>query len=439
MILFLVFLAISFAIIAWPKNFLSTFFNLPRKTLVILFLVKLFAGLSLSWVYDHHYADRSIADTYKYFDDAGYFYEVYQSSKTDFAKILFGSENISNEARKLVSQTHNWYPVSRRTFYNDNRTIIRMNAVFSIFTGHFYWSNLLCFLWIAFIGQLLLFKVGLNYLNNRKLEWLLACFLFPSVVFWTSGILKEAPLLFILGMLVYHLKKVFDRPDWWRILVVTVLALSLIYIKFYAVLFMIPSAIILIQFSYFRFQKWKILVSNLLAWLVIAQIWHWIHPRWSAFTILKWKKNDFVGLARIMDANSYLKTYALEDNLWSFILNIPQGIINTFFRPFPWEVKNLMMSFATIENIFLLIILLIFIKQKLKWSSIAIVSLLYALAFATIIGMITPIAGSLVRYKVPLLFFVFFAIFKDSKSFSEKSIWQRIKIKVEYNFLEKRA
>jgi hypothetical protein len=439
MILFWLLLTLSFVLLAWPKNNISAFFNLPRKTIIILFSLKLAMGFLLSWVYAEHYQDRSIADTYKYFDDAGKFYEVFKKEPSAFFDIIIGSEDLSAEARELVSETHNWYPVSRRTFYNDNRTIIRMNALFSLITGHYYWSNLLLFLWIAFLGQLLLFKIGLNYLSNRKVEWLIVCFLFPSVMFWTSGILKEAPLLFLTGLLLFQFTKYREKLSWWRWGIVGLSIFSLIYIKFYVVLFMIPAALILMQLEYIKIGRKQLLLGNAVLWVLIAQVWHWIHPRWSAFTILKWKKNDFVGLARVMDANSFLKTYPLEDNLWSFLLNIPQGIVNTFLRPFPWEVKNLMMTFATVENIILFILMLIFFKQKEKWSNVSIACLLYALAFSAIIGMITPIAGSLVRYKVPLLFFIFFAILKDSKGFSAKSIWHRIKMKIEHNFLEKQS
>lgn len=436
MLIFLGILLISAIALSWPNNWFSRYFGLQRKTLLLLFASKLVVGLLLSWVYAEYYTDRSMADTYKYFDDAGCFFQVFQNSPYDFIKILFGSEEISEASRQFVSKTHNWYPVSRRTFYNDNRTIIRLNAIFSLFTGHSYLGNLLLFNWLAFVGQLFLFRTGRKYLPNRSVEWLMVCFLIPSVIFWSSSILKEAPLLLALGLLMHQFHQIKSHlANWTNYTFILLLVASLVYIKFYALIFMIPAILVYLQLHYIRTSRVKIFAFNVFGLMALAQIWHWIHPRWSIFTILKWKKNDFVGLARVMDANSFLKTYALEDNLWSFLLNIPQGLVNSLLRPFPWEITNAFSAIASLENILIVAAFVVLICRKKSWDNLSIATFIYAISFLTIIGMITPIAGSLVRYKIPVLPFLFFSGLTSLQPLGNFNRLRKIKVKIQYNFL----
>ena len=68
------------------------------------------------------------------------------------------------------------------------------------------------------------------------------------------------------------------------------------------------------------------------------------------------------------------------------------------------------MWIAFIENTILLIfvLFLLFYSKQKQNTSHGIFALSYALCFLIITGMITPIAGSLVRYKIPALSFLLF-------------------------------
>jgi hypothetical protein len=94
----------------------------------------------------------------------------------------------------------------------------------------------------------------------------------------------------------------------------------------------------------------------------------------------------------------------------------PLGIVNTFFRPFPWDVKSPFMAFSFLEAAaFIALIYLCFKKIGFRKTfsyigsdPVIIFCFVYAMLFGGMIGLSTTNFGALVRYKIPCL--AFFAI-----------------------------
>ena len=72
--------------------------------------------------------------------------------------------------------------------------------------------------------------------------------------------------------------------------------------------------------------------------------------------------------------------------------------------------------------IFTFIIVCVLFGKRTNFKPIGYFFIMYALIFMTIIGMVTPIIGSLVRYKIPALplFLMFFLLFLDVDKLKEK-------------------
>ena len=109
-------------------------------------------------------------------------------------------------------------------------------------------------------------------------------------------------------------------------------------------------------------------------------------------------------------AGSVIKINTLEPTLLSFIKNSPKALVNTFFRPYLWELKSPMMLLAGFENVMIVSIILlciIFSKslKEIKWEYV-----LFCLSFVIIqfliIGETTPILGAITRYKTIALPFL---------------------------------
>ena len=196
--------------------------------------------------------------------------------------------------------------------------------------------------------------------------------------------------------------------------------LFLFHLKFYVGLLLIPATT---GYLWIISRKGphsiiKVII-NFASYYAIAVIWHIYNWNWSLFTVLKWKRQDFLGLAKSMDAKSLIETGNLEDNPFSFLQNFTWGLVNAIIRPLPWEIYSLVLLPNAIENCLIIIfifICLLYGKSK-NFQSIGYFFLMYAFALLTIIGMVTPIMGSLVRYKIPAIPFLlmFFLLFMEKE------------------------
>ncbi|MGB4665177.1 MAG: hypothetical protein WBH72_02525, partial [Bacteroidales bacterium] len=98
--------------------------------------------------------------------------------------------------------------------------------------------------------------------------------------------------------------------------------------------------------------------------------------------------------------------------LFSFIINAPLAIINTFFRPFINDINSLIIIPSFIENLILIlltIIAIIFRKKEItqKEQNILLFFLSFVIIETLLIGYTTPILGATVRYRIfPMLFFL---------------------------------
>ena len=79
----------------------------------------------MSLIYTYHYTDRSLADIYKYFDDAKYMYGAVWTSPIDFLSMLTGIGNDTPHFNLYYDQMNNWFREYESNLYNDNPTLIR--------------------------------------------------------------------------------------------------------------------------------------------------------------------------------------------------------------------------------------------------------------------------------------------------------------------------
>jgi hypothetical protein len=149
------------------------------------FLVKVGCGLLVYVIYAFYYGNRLESDTFKYFDDSFYLYEALFTKPLDFFKMLFGIQCEGDYFdTNYYDKMNNWYRVYENSLYNDNRLIIRVNAVLRIFSFGNYHVHSIILNFIAFIGSIGLARFFMHFIQS-KWKVYMAVFLVPSVVFWS--------------------------------------------------------------------------------------------------------------------------------------------------------------------------------------------------------------------------------------------------------------
>ncbi len=126
----------------------------------------------------------------------------------------------------------------------------------------------------------------------------------------------------------------------------------------------------------------------------------------------------------------------VSTSITSLILLFPVGVVNTFFRPFIWDVRSPMMILSVFESFcFLMITCLCFWRIGVGKTFNMIFSdpviafcFVFAIVFGGVIGVTTTNFGALVRYKIPCITFyamAFFLIMDKSGKFSPKYIFSK--------------
>ncbi len=384
--------------------------------LSVVFLLKLLAGLALLWIYSHYYSDRLSSDVLKYFDDSKALFKAFQTGHyVDFFKMVTGIRSSEPELMKYYQETEFWFKDFNYHLYNDNRTVIRFNALALIFSHGSLYIHTLFMAFLSFIGETAIFKVFFRFFKKKKYELLVAVFLIPSVIFWTSGVLKEGILMFALGIFVFGIIKLSENSFKPKTITSLIFGLFLLAVtKFYILVALIPGIFTFLWIKKFpRFGFVKFLATHLMFLIIIG-----INPipKFNFVEITAQKQHDFINMVEAMgNVNSYYQIPRLEPSVWSMLKNSPIALFNSIFRPLPSDLHSVIMLLPFLENIFLLVllILLIFYHQKLseEFSPYLFFIISFSAILLILVGLTTPVIGALVRYKVPVLPFLFILIF----------------------------
>lgn len=393
----------------------ASFFNSPgieRKWLVFIFLTKIVGGIALFCIYNFYYTPRSACDLFNYFDDGLIIHNILYQNPIHYLKIISGIGAQSPEFYEYYDTCNFWLKAFNYGLPNDNRIIIRIHAILCLISmGNFHIHNMI-FGFLGFIGLWAIYKSFAKQLANKRVLLLIFIFFFPSVWLWTSGATKESVLIFAFGFFIYNFRNMIVKANLYNIIGVIFCTSILMISKFYVLMCAIPSLTAL----------WWIQKKPKLAFIkficthfgifVVAYLSKFI-TNIDLFDVICNKQHDFIMMSKSMIVGSFIDLPLLNEGLKSIIINTPQAIATTLFRPSIFEEGSVTMLFASIENILIIllfIVSLLFINIKLlstreMWFCLSFVLILFAL-----IGMTTPVMGALVRYKAPALPFIGIAL-----------------------------
>lgn len=240
-ILFLGYTALFVFLIRRMKFFETE--HVSRTLISSVFLLKIAAGTALWFIYTRLYPDRLTADIFKYFDDGKVIYNTLFSDPADYFKMLFGIPDASLEHYYRDDMRH-WSREFNQGLYNENRTLIRFNALIDLFSFGNYHVHTVFMCFLSTLGLMGIFKAFSAFLTGKSKELFAAVFLLPSVLFWGSGVLKEGLILFALGMCLYHYSKLLnEKMGILRIASVLIFLLLLSITKLYVLLVILPALI----------------------------------------------------------------------------------------------------------------------------------------------------------------------------------------------------
>ena len=319
------------------------------------------------------------------------------------------------------------YPVYGFMRSPSNFLVPKLALIPSYIFFNSYLSICLVFASFALWGAIRLYKMFLYYFPAMRQEVALAALFLPSVTYWSAGYMKDPICFGAIGFLLYGLFNVFiKRQKIASSLFWIALGTYFLYtIKVYILLALIPG-IGFWLFGHLGTGVRSIPLKRALTVLslVVAGVAGFIFVNYltSDTALAKFQLDNILETSSsqrdIYERSGAKLEGAYFDlsttNVVSLGLN---GLIATFFRPFPWEISSAIVLFSAMEALmFLLLIAWLFFKsgifavfKQIFDKPILILCFSFAIIFAVSVGMTATNFGSLSRYKIPCLpFFLMF-------------------------------
>src|SRR6185312_8700301 len=325
-----------------------------------------------------------------------------------------------------------------------NYMVIRLDALFSFISFGSYAVINLFFASLAFsgLGKLYLFFYG-QYPKLHK-QFAISILYFPTLAFWSAGLLKDSLCIAALGWLTYSLYSLLylRKSIVKNAILVFIAAYFLSVLKIYILLAYIPFFLLFIIFKNTQRIRFKLLRYILTPTLIAISVY--------SFTTFFSAYNDELGgysveevtssithLNEVMEARNGREDAASNFNLgadydgtFSGLIKIaPVAVATTFFRPFIWEAHKISQFMAAVESLVLMFFTLFILFKSgplrlAKWilsDPLIMYCLLFAVVFGLFVGASTLNFGTLVRYKIPCLPFYAISLFLIYEKVKERA------------------
>lgn len=284
--------------------------------------------------------------------------------------------------------------------------------------------------WICYSGIWRLFLLFNEHFPALEKQFAIAFLFIPSVIFWGSGLLKDSITISAVGWYTCFFYKEFiqKKYSFRGMLYIFISSYLLITIKPYIFFALLPGSVIWLSNE--RLAK----VQSSVLKTIVAPFFIFVGVGTSFFLLSQ--MGDFLGLyaidkvmerAVVVNMDQKQEYYGgnsfdigeFSANPLSMIGKGHLAVAATLFRPYLWDVRNIVMLASALENTYILL-LTIFLMLRLKIfgfftligkNPMLLFSILFSLFFAFSVGIATSNFGSLVRLKIPCIPFYVASLF----------------------------
>ncbi len=358
--------------------------------------LKLIAGIGLGLLYSYYYTN---GDSWVMFNEAIKLSGVAFSSVGRFLDIY-----ILSDYSAFPDYTYILQP--RAAF------MTKILALMALITNHNYWLSGCYLSMFSFFG----FWLAANTIYKifgSKITAVLPTLFFPSIVFWSSGVIKESiaigSLAGVLAILVniYYKKQV----DWLNMLLLIIGLLLLLYLKYYYAAVVIVSFTTIFTIRVILPKTSKIYVeigTILIVFMAILGIASLSHPNFWPSRFLSVMVDNYYQFLEKSSTENVVMFNNLSATIPSFLFYSPKALFAGLFYPLWMKSFHIIKLASVIENWLLLISFIYALRwfklpklrddRFLLWGM-----LLFVLTSAIFITFSTPNLGTLARFKIGYL------------------------------------
>ncbi|HZX75282.1 MAG TPA: hypothetical protein VFE57_12725, partial [Cyclobacteriaceae bacterium] len=304
-------------------------------------LVKLTAGILLGLMYQHYYSG---GDTFIFFQDSKQLSNLFRTDLSAYFQFLWDGD----DSMAIWTSLSEIQP--RSLFFT------KMISVINVLTFDNYWISGLYLSLISFFSSWYLFRKISALFPDAKRAAALALLFFPTVVFWSSGMIKEslavASLFFLTGLFLTMISKTKPSPMEWILFPVCVWVLWML--KYYWAVVFIPAAVTTLLVHSFMPGTTKPFTVQILLWLILFVVicsgTMLVHPNFYPEYFLQVIVDNNVAFGTMSEAQNLIHYDHLQATWASIILNSPWALVSGLMRPFLFEGGNAVKLLYAMEN-----------------------------------------------------------------------------------------
>ena len=330
------------------------------------------------------------------------------------------------------------YPVGGFMYGSGNFLVPKLGVIpYSLFF-HSYIAMCFVFSFFALEGSIRLYQLFTEYFPSMRSEMAIAFLFLPSVCYWSSGFLKDSICFGSIGFLLYGLYNLVVRR---RKIIGSALAIAIsVYflytIKVYILLALVPAISFWLLGEMRRIAKDRMLrraIAGLAIILAAIGGVALVNYMTSESALAKFSLDNILETSTSSREMFESQSARTEGSYFQIESSNPvmlalNGLVATFFRPFPWEITSAIVLLSAIESfLFLaLVIFLIYQKGVIKLFTtvfaepVLMLAFVFAVVFAISVGASATNFGSLSRYKIPCLPFYLIFIMVSYRFLSAK-------------------
>lgn len=367
--------------------------GLSNAQLIILFFLKIMAGIFYGWIGIYYGQFAYMYDTWGYHYISVDEYKQIFSDPSAFFSNLFQSGYENKYGRFFESENSWWNDLKSNMF-------IKFLSILNVFSFGNYYVNVIFFSFITFTGPVAVYRVFTDVFPGKKIQVLLAAFLIPSVAYWTGGVHKDGLVFMAISFIIYHtyfaLKE--NRLALKRILPLVISFFIILSFRNFLLVLILPALFAWIL-SY-RYQRQMALIFSItyITGAILFFSMRHISPALDFPQAVVNKQKAFA----VLQGSSGIETKTLEPTPASFIKNFPHALSATTLRPHPGDVKHILSMAAAIETTILLLLFLFFIFWRTNGVSskpIIWFCIFFSFSLLLTIGYTVNFLGAIVRYR----------------------------------------
>ncbi|MBL7742406.1 MAG: hypothetical protein JNN00_02925 [Chitinophagaceae bacterium] len=399
-LLFVIYLILFAWLVTRVKFFTRS--GLTNSQLVILFLLKVMAGIFYGWMGLYYGNLAQMVDTWLFHHIGLTEYQLLYTDPHAYLTNIFHNPYAGGLDNFFGSSNSYWNDLKSNIF-------IKLLSIFNIFSFGHYYVNVIFFSFLSMFGPMAVFRVMNDAFPGKRIIILLTLFLIPSFIYWTSGLHKEGIIFTGISLIIYHLyfgwkEGHYSYKRW--ILIIAGLLILLILRNFLLTL-VIPAVIAWLLTTHWPKSGLTIFISVYLFFGIIFFNGRYISERFDFPKAVVDKQQAFL---QLQGGGSTIPIKKLEPNFISFLKNVPQAITLSVLRPYPSDIRDLLTLAASLEISLMLLLFLLFLFFRKKSPDVSknTIYLFLFLSFSIMlaIGFSVNNLGAIVRYRSIILPFL---------------------------------